>query len=113
VALCVNDLDEDRQIDFKGKAKAFTRTYDFLATILPDGVQDWEKLSIFLNFLVPKLPAPVEDDLAKPGASPRKASNRPSAPPSKVSSRTMVSTLACSRDSETKSASTPKSSTAS
>jgi len=65
VAVYVNDLDEDGQVDFKGKAKAFTRTYDFLATILPYGVQDWEKLSIFLNFLVPKLPAPIEDDLAK------------------------------------------------
>jgi type I restriction enzyme R subunit len=65
VAVYVSDLDEDGQVDFKGKAKAFTRTYDFLATILPYGVQDWEKLSIFLNFLVPKLPAPVEEDLAK------------------------------------------------
>ena len=26
---------------------------------------DWEKLSIFLNFLVPKLPAPQEEDLSK------------------------------------------------
>ena len=26
---------------------------------------DWEKLSIFLNFLVPKLPAPKEEDLSK------------------------------------------------
>ncbi len=25
----------------------------------------WEKLSIFLNFLIPKLPAPIEDDLSK------------------------------------------------
>jgi type I restriction enzyme R subunit len=65
VAVYVNDLDEDAQVDFKAKAKAFTRTYDFLATILPYGVQDWEKLSIFLNFLVPKLPAPIEEDLAK------------------------------------------------
>ena len=65
VAVYVNDLDEDGQIDFKGKAKAFTRTYDFLATILPYGVRDWEVLSIFLNFLIPKLPAPVEEDLAK------------------------------------------------
>jgi type I restriction enzyme R subunit len=65
VAVYVNDLDEDAQVDFKGKAKAFTRTYDFLATILPYGVQDWEKLSIFLNFLIPKLPAPIEEDLAK------------------------------------------------
>ena len=65
VAVYVDDLDEDQQVDFKGKAKAFARTYDFLATILPYGVQDWEKLSIFLNFLIPKLPAPVEEDLAK------------------------------------------------
>jgi type I restriction enzyme, R subunit len=65
VAVYVNNLDEDGQVDFKGKAKAFVRTYDFLATILPYGVQEWEKLSIFLNFLIPKLPAPVEPDLAK------------------------------------------------
>jgi type I restriction enzyme R subunit len=65
VAVYVNELDEDGQVDFKGKAKAFTRTYDFLATILPYGVQDWEKLSIFLNFLILKLPAPIEEDLAK------------------------------------------------
>ena len=65
VAVYVADLDEDGQVDFKGKAKGFTRTYDFLATILPYGVQDWEKLSIFLNFLIPKLPAPIEIDLSK------------------------------------------------
>ena len=65
VATYVNELDEDGQVDFKGKAKAFTRTYDFLATILPYGIQEWEKLSIFLNFLIPKLPAPVEEDLSK------------------------------------------------
>ena len=65
VAVYVADLDEDGQVDFKGKAKAFTRTYEFLATILPYGVQEWEKLSIFLNFLIPKLPAPKDEDLAK------------------------------------------------
>jgi len=65
VAVYVNDLDENGQVDFKGKAKAFTRTYDFLATILPYGVQEWEKLSIFLNFLIAKLPSPIEEDLAK------------------------------------------------
>ena len=64
VAVYVADLDEDGQVDFKGSAKAFTRTYDFLATILPYGVLEWEKLSIFLNFLIPKLPAPKEEDLA-------------------------------------------------
>jgi type I restriction enzyme R subunit len=65
VAMYVEELDEDGQVDFKGKAKAFTRTYDFLATILPYGVPAWEKLSIFLNFLIPKLPAPKEEDLAR------------------------------------------------
>jgi len=65
VAVYVNDLDEDAQVDFKGKAKAFTRTYDFLASILPYGVLEWEKLSIFLNFLIPKLPAPIDIDLSK------------------------------------------------
>jgi len=65
VAVYVNDLDEEGQVDFKGKAKVFTRTYDFLATILPYGVKEWEKLSIFLNLLISKLPAPIEEDLAK------------------------------------------------
>jgi len=58
-------LDEDEQVDFKSKAKAFSRTYGFLASILPYTNADWEKLSIFLNFLIPKLPAPREEDLSK------------------------------------------------
>ncbi len=65
VALYREDLDEDGQVDFKGKAKAFTRTYGFLASILPYTKAEWEKLSIFLNFLIPRLPAPVEEDLSK------------------------------------------------
>ena len=52
-------------MDFKGKAKAFLRAYGFLAAILPFTNAEWEKLSIFLTFLVPKLPAPIEDDLSK------------------------------------------------
>jgi type I restriction enzyme R subunit len=65
VASYITDLDEDGQVDFKGKAKAFARTYAFIASILPFANADWEKLSIFLNFLVPKLPAPRDDDLSK------------------------------------------------
>ncbi len=65
VAAYKTDLDEDGQVDFKGKAKAFTRTYGFLAAILAYSNPDWEKLSIFLNFLIPKLPAPEEQDLSK------------------------------------------------
>jgi type I restriction enzyme, R subunit len=65
VATYVDSLDEDGQVDFKGKAKAFARTYGFLAAILPYTNAEWEKLSIFLNFLIPKLPAPKEEDLSK------------------------------------------------
>lgn len=60
-----NQLDENGQVDFKGKAKAFIRTYEFLASILPYTNADWERLSIFLNFLTPKLPAPKEEDLSR------------------------------------------------
>jgi type I restriction enzyme R subunit len=65
VAVYIQRLDENGQVDFKGKAKAFTRTYDFLASILPYTNAAWEKLSILLTFLIPKLPAPVEEDLSK------------------------------------------------
>jgi type I restriction enzyme R subunit len=65
VAVYLETLDEDGQVDFKGKAKVFIRTYGFLSAILPYTNADWERLSIFLNFLVPKLPAPKEEDLAK------------------------------------------------
>jgi type I restriction enzyme R subunit len=65
VATYKEQLDEDGQVDFKGKAKAFTRTYEFLAAILPYSRVEWERLSIFLNFLLPKLPAPKEEDLSR------------------------------------------------
>jgi len=60
-----SELDEDGQVDFKGKAKAFVRTYQFLASILPYPMREWEELATFLNFLIPKLPAPVEEDLSR------------------------------------------------
>ena len=65
VAAYLQDLDEDGQIRFKGKAKAFVRTYAFLGCVLPYTNPEWEKRSIFLNFLIPKLPSPEEDDLSK------------------------------------------------
>ena len=65
VAVYVRELDEDGQVDFKGKAKGFIRTYSFLSSILPYSNPEWEKRSIFLNFLIPKLPAPEEPDLSK------------------------------------------------
>ena len=65
VGAYMEQLDEDGQVDFKGKAKAFIRTYGFLSSILPYPNPEWEKLSIFLNFLVLKLPAPMDTDLSK------------------------------------------------
>jgi type I restriction enzyme R subunit len=58
------ELDEDGQVEFKGSAKAFIRTYSFLAAIMPYGSQEWEKLHMFLNLLVAKLPSPIEEDLS-------------------------------------------------
>jgi type I restriction enzyme R subunit len=55
-------LTEDEQIEFKGAAKAFVRTYAFLGTILPYAVPEWEELSTFLSLLIPKLPSPKSDD---------------------------------------------------
>lgn len=60
-----NELQTDDQIKFKSAAKSFVRTYGFLGSILPYGNVDWEKLSIFLNLLIPKLPSPREDDLSE------------------------------------------------
>ena len=65
VAAYIEELDEDEQIRFKGKAKAFVRTYAFLGCILPYTNPGWEERSIFLNFLIPKLPSPEEDDLSR------------------------------------------------
>ena len=65
VAVYLHDLDEDGQVAFKGKAKAFVRTYAFLSSILPYSNADWETRSTFLTFLIPKLPAPEEEDLSK------------------------------------------------
>jgi type I restriction enzyme, R subunit len=59
------ELGEDEQVQFKGNAKAFVRTYAFLSSVLPYNNAEWEKRSIFLNFLIHKIPAPKEDYLSK------------------------------------------------
>lgn len=59
------ELDTEDQIKFKSSAKAFCRTYGFLGAILPYGNAEWERLSIFLNLLVPKLPSPRDDDFSE------------------------------------------------
>ena len=65
VAVYRRALDEDAQVEFKGKAKAFVRTYGFLSMVLPYGDAEWEKRSIFLDLLIPGLPAPKEEDLSR------------------------------------------------
>lgn len=65
VAVYVDRLGEDGQVEFKGKAKVFCRTYNFLSSVVPYSNAEWEKLSILLNLLTPKLPAPQEEDLSK------------------------------------------------
>ena len=64
VGIYRTSLNEDQQVTFKSTAKAFIRLYGFLSMVLPYTNSEWEKLSIFLNFLIPKLPAPVEEDLS-------------------------------------------------
>ena len=64
-AAVYKQLDTDGQIKFKSAAKGFVRTYGFLSAILPYGNPEWEKLSIFLNMLIPKLPSPQEEDLSQ------------------------------------------------
>ena len=60
-----DQLETEDQIQFKSAAKAFVRTYGFLGSILPYGNAALEKLSIFLNLLIPKLPSPQTDDLSE------------------------------------------------
>lgn len=58
-------LETDDQIKFKSSAKAFCRTYGFLGAIMPYGNAEWERLSIFMNLLIPKLPSPRDDDFSE------------------------------------------------
>jgi type I restriction enzyme R subunit len=57
VAEHVESLDEDAQVELKGRAKAFVRSYGFLAATLTYGHPPLERRSAFLNLLIPKLPA--------------------------------------------------------
>lgn len=57
------ELEFEEQIDFKSSAKTFVRTYNFLSAILPYGSMEWEKLSIFLSFLISKLPKPDDGNI--------------------------------------------------
>jgi type I restriction enzyme R subunit len=59
------ELELDAQVEFKSAAKGFVRTYGFLGAILPYGNPEWEKLLIFMNLLLPKLPSPADEDLSQ------------------------------------------------
>ena len=65
VASYKEELNEDEQVELKGSAKAFVRSYGFLGQVLPWSNPRWEELAIFLNLLIPKLPAPKEEDLTR------------------------------------------------
>jgi hypothetical protein len=65
VAVYVEQLDEDGQVDFKGKAKVFCRTYAFLSSVIPYTTPSGRSSRSSSTCSRPKLPAPKEEDLAK------------------------------------------------
>lgn len=62
-AVCTAQFYEDGQVELKSKNNRIT--YLFLASLISYKSVEWEKLSIFLDLLTPKLPASKEEDLAK------------------------------------------------
>jgi type I restriction enzyme R subunit len=65
VEIYIDDLGEEEQVAFKGNAKGFVRLYNFLSALIDFTDASWERLSIFLNFLIPKLPTPKEEDMSR------------------------------------------------
>lgn len=56
------ELEDDEKADFKIKAKQFVKIYGQMASIMPFEVVEWEKLSWFLKFLIPKLVVRTKED---------------------------------------------------
>ena len=54
------DLIQDQQIEFKGNAKSFVRTYAYLSRIMDGSNTYWEILWLFLKHLIPHLA--IDDD---------------------------------------------------
>jgi type I restriction enzyme R subunit len=54
------DLIKDQQIEFKGNAKSFVRTYSYLSRIISFNKPYWEMLWLFLKHLLPHLK--IEED---------------------------------------------------
>ena len=48
---------EEEQVDYKSKARDFVKLYSFMSSLVPMRDPELEKLSVFLRFLLPKLPA--------------------------------------------------------
>lgn len=65
IDITVNNFNEelikDHQIEFKGSAKSFIRTYKYLSRILRFNSHYWEKLFLFLKLLVPHLKIEEEE----------------------------------------------------
>lgn len=61
--LFYGNLGTELQIKFKRSARAFVRTYNFLAAILPFCDAKLERLCIFLTLLLPKLPSLSGDEI--------------------------------------------------
>ena len=59
------ELTEAEQMRFKGSAKSFTRLQVFLPRILRYSNVGWGEFAVFVNFLIPRLPVPKEEDLYK------------------------------------------------
>lgn len=59
-----HELNTDKQIDIKVKAKSFLRTYSYISRLLDFNNLYWEQLWWFLKMLVPKLTIDENDDLA-------------------------------------------------
>ena len=60
VSVFTTELNQDQQIQFKSKAKAFVRAYGYLGKLLDFNNHYWETLWLFLKLLTPKLT--IEDD---------------------------------------------------
>ncbi|MDM8536800.1 type I restriction endonuclease [Desulfobacterales bacterium HSG17] len=56
-----NGLEQKEQIKFKSNAKTFVRTYDYLSKLMESGAPEWEKLWLFLKYLIPKLNIQADD----------------------------------------------------
>ena len=65
VAVYLERLDEDGQVDFRARPRRSPAPMTSWPPSFPTRIRAGKRLSILLNFLIPKLPAPREEDLSK------------------------------------------------